>query len=103
MAVVTSNEATVTMSTGGGGGATAPVLTAAQSGNAAIQLNWTYSGAVDEWYVYRKMNGGAYALITAPGAANSATRSWLDAGNADADAPTAGNTYTYYISANEIV
>jgi hypothetical protein len=91
------------MSGGGGGGGAAPVLTAAQSGGAAIQLNWTFAGEVEEWRIYRKMNGGFYVEITTPGMVNSPTRSWLDGGNAEADAPAAGNTYTYYITAIETV
>ncbi len=103
MAMVTSNEAAVTMTAAGGGGGGAPVLTAVQSGNAAIELNWTYTGAVDEWVLWRKMNGGNFEPLLGQFSVAANLRTYLDAGNSSSPAPTAGNTYTYYITANETV
>jgi hypothetical protein len=102
MTTIQSNEATVTMQGGGGGGGAVPVLTAVQSGAGAIQLNWTFDGATDEWLVYRSTNGGVYEQLAMAGQLPGASRAFLDEGSNIRAAPVAPNVYVYYVMTDTI-
>jgi hypothetical protein len=104
MALVTSNESSVTMTEGsGGGGGAVPVLTATQTGTNKVTLEWTYTGNADFWRIFRTMAGGNPIRID-EGFVGGALRAFDDTGNMAMgwDAPTAPNTYTYYIQTDDV-